>query len=46
MVIGLGTGFFLMSLIPIVGFLTLNLGAAGATILFIDYVKPYLTSGD
>ena len=45
-VIGLGTGFFLMSLIPIVGFLSLNLGAAGATILFVDHVKPHLASRD
>lgn len=46
MIVGLGTGFFLISLIPIVGFLSLNLGAAAATILFIDHVKPHLSQQD
>jgi len=48
MTIGLGTGFFLVSFVPIVGFLGLNLASIGATTLFIDHIKPVLkiTSGE
>ncbi len=36
--IGLGLGFFLISFVPLVGFLGLNLGAAGATMLFVERI--------
>ncbi len=38
--IGLGLGFFIISLVPLVGFLGLNLGAAGATMLFVERIYP------
>ncbi|PKL40068.1 MAG: hypothetical protein CVV44_07580 [Spirochaetae bacterium HGW-Spirochaetae-1] len=40
---GVGTGFFLASLIPLVGFLSLNLGTMAATLLFLEHMKPALT---
>ena len=42
MVIGLGMSFFLSTLIPIVGFLGINLSVVGATKLFTDNIKPVL----
>jgi len=39
LVAGLGTGFLLMTYIPIAGFLSLNLAAAGASRLYIDQMK-------
>jgi len=41
-VMGLGTGFFLFSFIPVINYLGLNLGAMGATLIFIDRIKPVL----
>lgn len=38
--IGLGTGFFLISFVPLVGFLGLNLAAVGATELFVRRLLP------
>ncbi|HPB83847.1 MAG TPA: EI24 domain-containing protein [Spirochaetota bacterium] len=40
--IGLGVGFFLISIVPVIGFLGLNLGAVGATLLYVDHIKPSL----
>lgn len=40
--VGLGAGFFLISLVPVIGFLGLNLGAVGATLLYIDHIQPSL----
>jgi len=40
MVCGLGMAFYLLSYIPLLGFLGLNLATIGATKLFIDYMKP------
>ncbi|MCP4136905.1 MAG: hypothetical protein GY754_38395 [bacterium] len=42
LVIGTGAAFFLISLIPIVGFLGLNLAAVGATREFTEHIKPAL----
>ena len=42
---GLGFGFFIISVIPILGFLGLNLGAIAGTVLYIEYIKPALDSG-
>lgn len=39
LVSGLGAGFFLISYIPIIGFLGLNLGAVGSTLLFLEFMK-------
>jgi CysZ protein len=41
---GLGLGFFIISVIPILGFLGLNLGAIAGTVLYIEYIKPALDS--
>ncbi|HON77992.1 MAG TPA: EI24 domain-containing protein [Spirochaetota bacterium] len=40
--VGLGTGFFLISIVPVIGFLGLNLGAVGATLLYVDHIKSSL----
>ncbi|MDY6933358.1 MAG: EI24 domain-containing protein [Spirochaetota bacterium] len=42
MTMGLGLGFSIVSLIPILGFLGLNLGTIGATMLFIENIQPRL----
>ncbi|MCU0848757.1 MAG: EI24 domain-containing protein [Spirochaetes bacterium] len=42
MVIGTGAGFMAASFLPVFGFLALNLGAVGATVLFVDRIKPCL----
>ncbi len=39
---GIGTAFFILSFIPIVGFLALNLGTIGATLFFVDNIRPGL----
>ncbi len=36
---GLGLGFSLITLVPLVGFLGLNLAAVGATRLFVEYMR-------
>ncbi len=41
-VMGLGTGFFIFSFIPVINFLGLNLGAVAATSIFIDTIRPFL----
>lgn len=41
-VIGLGTAFFLVSFVPLVGFMGLNCATIGATLLFIENIKPVL----
>lgn len=41
---GLGFSFFILSFIPILGFLALNLAAAGAAELFVKYIEPNLTT--
>lgn len=41
---GLGLGFFIISLIPVLGFLGLNLGAIAGTVLYVSYIKPALDS--
>lgn len=40
--VGIGTGFWIQAFIPIIGFLSLNLSAVGATRLYVDYIKPGL----
>ena len=40
--IGLGTGFFLITFVPLVGFLGLNLAAVGATEIFVRRILPGL----
>jgi len=40
--VGLGTGFFLITFVPVVGFLGLNLAAVGATELFVKRILPEL----
>ncbi len=45
MVVGLGSGFFVISAIPIVGFLSLNVATVGATTLFVDNINPVLEDG-
>ncbi|HDP79992.1 MAG TPA: hypothetical protein ENN21_04020, partial [Spirochaetes bacterium] len=40
LIMGLGLGFWVQAFIPVVGFLALNLGAIGATRLFMDYIHP------
>ena len=42
LVMGVGTSFFLMSFIPLIGFLGLNIAAVAATIVFVDYIMPSL----
>jgi CysZ protein len=42
--IGLGLSFFILSFIPVLGFLGLNLAAVGATDIFIKYIKPKLNT--
>lgn len=42
---GLGLGFFLISIIPLLGFLGLNLGTVGGTMLFIENIKPRMITG-
>jgi CysZ protein len=44
-VIGLGTAFFLTSFVPLVGFMGLNCATIGATLLFIENIKPVLDRG-
>jgi len=44
MVCGLGAGFFIISWIPLAGFLGLNAGTIGATVLFIDHIRPCMVS--
>ncbi|MDR3238195.1 MAG: EI24 domain-containing protein [Spirochaetia bacterium] len=39
-ILGVGTAFFLLSLIPLVNFLGLNMGTIGATVMFTRYIKP------
>ncbi len=41
-VIGLGAAFFIVSFVPLVGFMGLNCGTIGATLLFIENIKPVL----
>jgi len=45
MVVGIGSGFFVISAIPIVGFLSLNVATVGATTLFVDNINPVLQDG-
>ncbi len=42
MTMGLGTGFMVVTLIPILGFLGLNMATMGATVLFLDHMRPFL----
>ncbi|HOO73611.1 MAG TPA: EI24 domain-containing protein [Spirochaetota bacterium] len=37
---GVGTGFFLMSFVPLVGFLGLNLATMAATLLYVNHATP------
>ena len=46
MVAGVGTGFFLVSYIPLMGFLGLNMATMGATSLFVRNMKPVLMPGE
>ncbi len=42
MVMGVGTGFFVLSFVPLVGFLGLNNATIGATVCFLEHIKPTL----
>ncbi len=42
MTMGLGLAFWLLSLVPLLGFMALNLGTIGATVLFLDHIEPGL----
>ena len=42
-VLGSGLAFFIISFIPVVGFLGLNLSTIGATITFTENIEPVLT---
>ena len=41
-VLGVGVGFFLLSLIPIVNFLGLNMATISATVMFSNHIKPVM----
>ncbi len=43
-VTGVGMAFFLISLVPILGYLGLNLAVIGATTVFIEDIKPVIQS--
>ena len=38
--IGIGLGFFLLTYVPILGFLALNLGTVAGTRMFVEHIKP------
>lgn len=40
--IGLGTGFMVVTFIPVLGFLGLNMATMGATQLFLEHIRPTL----
>ncbi len=42
MTMGLGTGFMVVTFIPILGFLGLNMSTMGATVLFLEHIRPTL----
>jgi len=44
MTIGLGLGFFALSLVPVFGFLGLNLGTVAATALFVEHIRPEMNA--
>jgi CysZ protein len=37
---GLGTAFMITAFIPLVGYLSMNMGAVAGTLLFVKYIKP------
>lgn len=41
--LGVGAAFFLLSYIPIIGFLGLNMATIGATSMFVEHIKPAIT---
>ena len=45
-VVGVGAGFFLLSMIPIINFLALNMGAIAATVMYSNYIKPVMTQDE
>jgi len=45
-VIGVGVGFFLLSMIPIVNFLGLNMATIAATVMFSNYIKPIIAQNE
>lgn len=45
-VIGVGLAFFVLSLIPIVGFLSLNMASVGAAVVFNKTMKPALSRSE
>ncbi|HSV97342.1 MAG TPA: EI24 domain-containing protein [Spirochaetota bacterium] len=42
MTMGVGLAFWVLSLVPLLGFMALNLGTIGATTLFLEHVEPGL----
>ncbi|MGV7929921.1 MAG: EI24 domain-containing protein [Spirochaetota bacterium] len=42
MTMGVGLAFWVLSLVPLLGFMALNLGTIGATVLFLDHIEPGL----
>lgn len=42
MTMGVGLAFWMLSFVPLLGFLALNLGVTGATVLFLEHIEPNL----
>ncbi len=40
MTMGVGLAFWVLSLVPLLGFMALNLGTIGATTLFMEHIEP------
>jgi len=45
-VLGTGVGFFLLSLIPVINFLGLNMAAIAATVMFNNYMEPVMAQNE
>jgi len=45
-VVGVGVGFFLLSMIPVINFLGLNMATIAATIMFNNYIKPVMAQNE
>ena len=45
-VLGIGVGFFLLSLIPVINFLGLNMATTAATVMFSNYIKPVVAQNE
>ena len=45
-VMGVGAGFFLLSMIPVINFLGLNMATIAATVMFSNYIKPTMAKNE